>query len=87
MTTGSRLNATDLAGYGQRILGCKMGGARLRIDVPRLFRLYRGGRLQLDRFISSRRPLSAINESIELSRRPHGLRHVIVFPDRPGPRA
>ena len=74
------LNATGLAHKGQRLLGCKMGGSRLRIDVPRLFRLYRGGRLQLDQLVSSRRPLRAINESIELSRRSRSLRHVIVFP-------
>ena len=75
------LNATGLAHFGQSILGCKMGDARLRIDVPKLFRLYRGGRLKLDELISSRRPLAEINASIELSRRSKNLRHVIVFPD------
>ena len=81
------LNATGLAHFGQRILGCKMGDARLRIDVPRLFRLYRSGRLKLDELISSRRPLAEINASIELSRRSQNLRHVIVFPDGAGPDA
>ena len=75
------LNATGLAHHGRRILGCKMGSARLRIDVPKLFRLYRGGRLKLDELISSRRPLADINASIELSRQSRNLRHVIVFPD------
>ena len=78
------LNATGLSHHGQNILGCKMGGARLRIDVPKLFRLHRGGRLKLDELISSRRPLAEINASIELSRRSRNLRHVIVFPERPG---
>ena len=78
------LNATGLAHHGRRILGCKMGSARLRIDVPKLFRLYRGGRLRLDELISSRRPLADINESIELSRHSRNLRHVIVFPDGAG---
>ena len=76
------LNATRLSHFGQSILGCKMGSARLRIDVPKLFRLYRSGRLKLDELISSRRPLGEINESIELSRRSRNLRHVIVFPDQ-----
>ena len=74
------LNPTALSHRGQRILGCKMGDARLRIDVPRLYRLYRSGRLRLDELISSRRSLAAINESIELARRSGDLRHVIVFP-------
>ena len=81
------LNATRLSHFGQSILGCKMGSARLRIDVPKLFRLYRSGRLKLDELISSRRPLGGINESIELSRRSRNLRHLIAFPDhgRPAP--
>ena len=81
------LNATRLSHFGQSILGCKMGSARLRIDVPKLFRLYRSGRLKLDELISSRRPLGEINESIELSRRSRNLRHLIAFPDhgRPAP--
>ena len=74
------LNATALSHHGRRILGCKMGDARLRLDVPRLFRLYRAGRLRLDELISSRRPLAEINASIELARRSQNLRHVIVFP-------
>ena len=75
------LNATDLAHFGQRILGCKMGDARLRVDVPKLFRLYRSGRLRLDELVASRRPLDEINEALALARRSHDLRHVIVFPD------
>jgi len=75
------LNATDLAHFGQRILGCKMGDARLRVDAPRLFRLYRSGRLRLDELVASRRPLGEINEALALARRSRDLRHVIVFPD------
>ena len=78
------LDATRLSHFGRSILGCKMGDARLGIDVPKLFRLYRSGRLKLDELISSRRPLARINASIELSRHSRNLRHVIVFPDRTG---
>ena len=76
------LDATTLAHFGQRILGCKMGDARLRVDAPRLFRLYRSGRLRLDELVASRRPLAEINEAIAEARRSQGLRHVIVFPER-----
>ena len=75
------LNPANLSYLGQRILGCKMGDARLRVDVPKLFRLYRAGRLRLDDLIASRRPLAEINEAVAEARRSQGLRHVIVFPD------
>ena len=75
------LNPADFSYLGQRFLGCKMGDARLRVDVPRLFRLYRNGRLRLDELIASRRPLAGINEAVAEARRSQGLRHVIVFPD------
>ena len=74
------LDATTLSHFGQRILGGKMGDARLRVDAPRLFRLYRSGRLKLDELVASRRPLAEINEAIAHARRSQGLRHVIVFP-------
>ena len=58
-----------------------MGDARLRVDAPRLFRLYRAGRLRLDELVASRRPLAEINAAIAQARRSQGLRHVIVFQD------
>ena len=73
------LPITGLSHHGQRILGSKMGEARLGIDAPKLFRLYGSGRLKLDELISSRRPLGEINASIELARNSRNLRHVIVF--------
>ena len=74
------LDATGLSHFGQRLIGCKMGGARLRVDVPKLFRLYRSGRLKLDELVASQRPLAEINQSIARARRSRDLRHVIVFP-------
>ncbi len=50
-----------IANDGQRILGSKMGSARIAVDIPRLVGLYRDGRLKLDELISGRYPLSQIN--------------------------
>ncbi|HEX6014448.1 MAG TPA: hypothetical protein VFY87_22155 [Geminicoccaceae bacterium] len=47
---------TRLADSGQRVLGSKMGSARIRVDVPMLVDLYRQGRLKLDELISGRLP-------------------------------
>jgi Zn-dependent alcohol dehydrogenase len=68
-----------IAADGQRILGSKMGSARLPIDVPRIVELYREGRLKLDELISGRYPLDRINEAVASSRSGAALRNVIVF--------
>ena len=43
-----------MASTGQRILGSKMGSARIAVDIPRLVALYREGRLKLDELITRR---------------------------------
>jgi Zn-dependent alcohol dehydrogenase len=68
-----------LASDNQRILGSKMGGARIRADIPRLIALYRAGALKLDELISGRYPLERINEAIASVQRGEARRHVIVF--------
>jgi Zn-dependent alcohol dehydrogenase len=79
----SGVNATFdpgwLAADGQRILGSKMGSARLPVDVPKLVELYREGRLRLDELITGRFALDQINEAIASSRSGAALRNVIVF--------
>jgi Zn-dependent alcohol dehydrogenase len=68
-----------LAGGSQRILGSKMGSARIGEDIPRLIALYRAGGLKLDEMISGRYPLAEINEAIASVRRGEALRNVIVY--------
>lgn len=63
----------------QRILGSSMGSTRLRVDVPRLVRLYQEGRLKLDELISTRYPLEQINEAMAAVETGAVLRNVIVF--------
>jgi Zn-dependent alcohol dehydrogenase len=70
----------NLAAAGQRIIGSKMGSARVSVDIPFLARLYLEGALKLDELISGRYPLEQINEAIEDVRRGTALRNVIVFP-------
>jgi Zn-dependent alcohol dehydrogenase len=68
-----------LASDGQRILGSKMGSARIRIDVPRIVQHYRQGRLKLEDLITGRYRLEDINEAIASVTRGEALRNVIVF--------
>jgi S-(hydroxymethyl)glutathione dehydrogenase / alcohol dehydrogenase len=71
--------AVDLAHNDVRILGSKMGSARLDVAVPRLLELYERGRLKLDELISARYPLERINDAIADARENDALRNVIVF--------
>lgn len=69
----------ELANDGVRVLGSKMGSARLEIDVPKLVELYRRGDLELDELISGRYPLEEINEAVASVNRGEALRNVVVF--------
>jgi Zn-dependent alcohol dehydrogenase len=69
----------SVASDNQRILGSKMGGARIREDIPRLVGLYEAGVLKLDELISGRYPLERINDAIASVKRGEALRNVIVF--------
>jgi Zn-dependent alcohol dehydrogenase len=75
----SQIDPGQVAHDGQRILGSKVGSARPQIDIPRLLRLYRDGRLKLDELVSKRYPLADINQAIASSARGEALRNVIVF--------
>jgi S-(hydroxymethyl)glutathione dehydrogenase / alcohol dehydrogenase len=68
-----------LAADGQRILGSKMGSARLPVDVPRIVALYREGRLKLDELVTARYPFERINEALASSRAGKALRNVVTF--------
>lgn len=68
-----------LASDSQRIVGSKMGSARVQIDVPKLVALYGEKRLKLDELITARYPLEEINEAVRASRAGEALRNVIVF--------
>ncbi len=69
----------NIANDSQRILGSKMGSARIQVDIPSLVALYQQGRLQLDELVSGRYRLEEINEAIESVKKGEALRNVVVF--------
>jgi Zn-dependent alcohol dehydrogenase len=75
----SEIDPGTMAAYSQRILGSKMGSARIAIDIPNLVALYRQGRIKLDELITERYPLEQINEAIATVKRGDALRNVITF--------
>ncbi|USG60433.1 Zn-dependent alcohol dehydrogenase [Sneathiella marina] len=81
--TGQKISveAGNIAGAGQKIIGSKMGSTRLRIDIPKLVTLYEKGRLKLDELITGRYPLEDINQAIDEVRADKALRNVVIFGD------
>lgn len=75
----STIDPTVMASRSQRILGSKMGGSRISVDVPELIELYRAGRIKLDELITARYPLEEINEAIGGVRAGEAIRNLIVF--------
>ncbi len=69
----------DIANDSIRLIGSKMGGARLQTDIPALLAHYRSGRLKLDELVSGCYPLEDINKAIDSVKRGEALRNVIVF--------
>ncbi len=68
-----------VAAMGQRVLGSKMGSARLPSDIPMLVELHRQGRLRLGELVSGTYRLDEINEAIASARAGRALRNVVVF--------
>jgi Zn-dependent alcohol dehydrogenase len=61
----------------RRVLGSIYGSSRPERDFPRILSLYRQGRLPLDRLISHRLPLVAVEEGFELMKSGRALRVVV----------
>lgn len=73
------IDPVDVAAYGHRIIGSKMGTARIRRDIPRLIEWYREGRLKLDELVSGTYSLDDINEAIASVGRGDVIRNVVVM--------
>ena len=59
------------------LTGSSYGGARPRIDMPKLVDLYMTGKLKLDELISRRYPLDRINDAFQAMRDGEVARSII----------
>ena len=71
------LPALTIPRMERRILGSVYGSSRPERDFPALLALYRRGRLPLDRLVSRRLPLDAVEEAFSLMRSGDALRVVL----------
>ena len=70
---------TNLAAYGQSIIGTKMGSAMIREDIPEIIRLYRAGEWELDGLVSHRFQFDDINAALDMASQPESLRVMVTF--------
>ena len=75
----ARLDATDIAGGGKRIVGSKMGDGRLRVDIPMLAAFYGDGRLKLRELVNRRFAFADINAAIHDAKKSDSLRNILIF--------
>ncbi len=72
------VNALDLVLAEKSIRGSIYGSTRPAADFPRLFDLYKTGRLPLDRLLTRRYPLEQINEAYEAMLSGEVARSVVI---------
>ncbi len=73
------LNVFMLPLMEKRLVGSWYGGANVHRDIPRLFALYRAGRLKLDELVTRTYSLEQINEAFAAMLAGTNARGVIVF--------
>jgi len=61
----------------KRLMGCVLGSCNSLHEIPRMIALWKAGRLDLESLITSRRPLSEINEGMADVAATQGIRTVL----------
>ncbi|WP_024806182.1 alcohol dehydrogenase catalytic domain-containing protein [Nocardia sp. BMG51109] len=73
------ISPLGLVAQGRSIVGSYLGSAVPGRDIPEYLRMWREGRLPVERLVSSRIRLDDINGAMDELAAGHGLRQVIVF--------
>lgn len=61
----------------KKLCGCLLGSSNSLQEIPRLIRLWKAGRLNLEDMITARRPLAEVNEGFDDLARGRGIRTVL----------
>ncbi|MQY18666.1 Alcohol dehydrogenase B [Nocardia sp. RB20] len=73
------ISPLGLVAQGRSIVGSYLGSAVPARDIPTYVRMWREGRLPVERLVSSRLRLEQINHGMDELAAGHGLRQVVVF--------
>lgn len=74
-----QFSAFELFFADKRLLGCYYGSGNVRVDFHRLIRLWRAGRLDLERMISRRIGIDGLEDAFGRMERGEVIRTVIEF--------
>jgi S-(hydroxymethyl)glutathione dehydrogenase/alcohol dehydrogenase len=72
-------NAFELFFDDKTLRGSLYGGANVRVDFPRLLRLWKAGKLDLEGMITRRMPLDEVNEAFRAMQAGEVIRSVLTF--------
>ncbi|MEO2169963.1 MAG: zinc-binding dehydrogenase, partial [bacterium] len=72
-------NAADLLFSEKRLLGSMYGSANVRLDFPRLLRLWKAGKLDLEGMITRRIKLDEVNDAFRAMQAGEVIRSVIDY--------
>lgn len=75
----AQLNPALMMFTEKRVVGSLLGSCWAPRDLPRLVALWRAGRLDLERMVTSRRPLEEVNDAVADLEAGRGLRNVLVM--------
>lgn len=70
-------HAVLFAAFEKKLCGCLLGSCNSSYEIPRMIRLWKQGLLNFDDMITSRRPLSEVNEGFADLANNRGIRTVI----------
>ena len=79
MTAEVSIPVIPLAWEERVLMGSLYGSARPRIDIPKLIRMYRAGKLKLDELLTRTYPIEEINEAYAALERGEVARSIVTF--------
>ncbi len=70
-------NAVLFQAFEKTVCGCLLGSSNSLYEIPRLLRLWRDGKLDIESMITARRPLAEVNQGFDDLEQGRGIRTVI----------
>ena len=74
-----RMPIFEVIAWEKRIIGCLLGHANPRADIPKLLSMYRDGKVMLDELVTRTYTLEQVNDGYEDMRNHRNIRGLILY--------